>query len=70
MSEPLEPLAEPMAHPAGPPPPLRVQAVLAPRPRRRVIPSEAPPRIVSYDGQEFEVVFDGVADRVIVESVA
>ncbi len=44
-----------------------VRSAGGPRPRQRVVPSATPPRVVTYDGTEFEVMFDGVADRVIVD---
>lgn len=43
-----------------------VSAAHAPKPRHRVTPSADPPRVVTYDGVEFLVMYDGV-DRYAVE---
>jgi len=44
---------------------LHVSSAHAPRPVRRIVTRDTPPRTVTYDGVEFEVVFDGVDDRVV-----
>jgi hypothetical protein len=51
-----------------PPPPrsLHVSSMQTARPVRRVVPAREPPRTVTYDGVEFEVMFDGV-DHCVVE---
>lgn len=48
-----------------PPRMVHVISAHAPKPLRRIVPRDAPPRTVTYDGIEFEIVFDGVADRVL-----
>ena len=40
---------------------LRVHGILTPL--VRVLPSDQPPPVVTYDGEDFEIVFDGVVDR-------
>jgi len=39
---------------------LHVSSAHAPKPVRRVVPLTEPPRVVTYDGREFVVMFDGV----------
>ena len=46
---------------------LHVITAHAPKPRLRVVPATDPPRTVTYAGVEFEVMFDGTPQRVVVE---
>jgi len=39
---------------------LHVSSAHAPKPVRRVVPITEPPRVVTYDGVDFLVMFDGV----------
>jgi len=58
------PRAEPTAFA---PTSLHVITAHAPKPVRRIVVPDGPPRTVTYDGHNFEVMFDGRDPGVVVE---